>query len=462
MKNTKYIIISLVVILTTCFVIPANAQSIPTVTIDKPIKDMTIPELQTKIAEILSVIQQLQALITQLTGSTDISSIPSSYTFNTSLSYGTSSMEVKYVQIFLNQDPDTRVSSTGPGSPGQETTYFGTKTKQAVIKFQLKYKNNISAAAGYAISCTGYVGKGTRQQMNQVLNTYRGGQAPSPSPTPPSSGTYCGDNIAQRPSDQGTIEDCDGLDLRTKTCVTQGYTGGTLSCNTDCLFNTSQCTGTGPGGTTTPPSGGVIAPQPTGPVCGDNTDNVCPSGCTHSQDDDCTYCGDSIIQSPNNEGISEVCDTLKLNNQTCITKGYTGGTLQCSSNCLTFDTSICTLPAPPNQAPVLTTIGNKSINENQELSFTILATDADNDPLSYSVQPLSSGAAFNTTNRTLTWTPTYAQSGTYTLTFTVSDGALTDTETITITVQEVCNITTCQALNHECGTYNDNCGGTLN
>jgi len=60
MKNTKYIIISLVVvILMASFSI--HAQELPNIpTLDKPISQMTIPELQAKIEEIIEVIKQLQ------------------------------------------------------------------------------------------------------------------------------------------------------------------------------------------------------------------------------------------------------------------------------------------------------------------------------------------------------------------------------------------------------------------
>ena len=43
-------------------------------------------------------------------------------------------------------------------------------------------------------------------------------------------------------------EQCDGTDLAGQTCVGLGYVGGTLSCNTNCTFNTSACTSGGGGG----------------------------------------------------------------------------------------------------------------------------------------------------------------------------------------------------------------------
>ncbi|MHC4302647.1 MAG: InlB B-repeat-containing protein, partial [Planctomycetota bacterium] len=88
--------------------------------------------------------------------------------------------------------------------------------------------------------------------------------------------------------------------------------------------------------------------------------------------------------------------------------------------------------AVPNRAPVLSSIGNKSVQENATLSFTVSATDADGDPLAYSAQNLPGGATFS--SRTFRWTPSTAQAGTYQVIFTVSDGQATDSETVTITV----------------------------
>jgi hypothetical protein len=91
-----------------------------------------------------------------------------------------------------------------------------------------------------------------------------------------------------------------------------------------------------------------------------------------------------------------------------------------------------------NDAPALDAIGNKSVNENGLLTFTILATDPDGDSLTYSALGLPSGASFDAGTRTFSWRPGYTQSGSYPgVHFEVSDGALTDSENITITVNNV-------------------------
>lgn len=95
----------------------------------------------------------------------------------------------------------------------------------------------------------------------------------------------CGDG-----SVTGT-EVCDGSNLNGGTCITQGFTAGTLTCNSNCLgYNTSACTS--------------------------------------------NLCGNSAING------NEQCDTANLNGQTCQSQGFSSGTLSCAANC-TFNTSSC-------------------------------------------------------------------------------------------------------------------------
>jgi|SRR3989344_5573604 len=54
--------------------------------------------------------------------------------------------------------------------------------------------------------------------------------------------TSCGDSVIQAP------EQCDGANLDGATCDSLGYSGGTLSCASNCVFNTSQCTAPSGGG----------------------------------------------------------------------------------------------------------------------------------------------------------------------------------------------------------------------
>ena len=89
---------------------------------------------------------------------------------------------------------------------------------------------------------------------------------------------------------------------------------------------------------------------------------------------------------------------------------------------------------PGNNAPVLEPIGDKSIQTDEILSFTVNAADLDGHPLTYSATSLPQGASFNADTRMFTWTPQPNQVGDYLVTFAVSDGLEAVSETITISV----------------------------
>ena len=101
-----------------------------------------------------------------------------------------------------------------------------------------------------------------------------------------------------------------------------------------------------------------------------------------------------------------------------------------------FEVIMVTVGSPP----VLDPIGNKTVDEGIQLSFTATATDADlpAQPLTFSLGAGAPTGAAITAGGVFTWTPTEAQGpDTHDITVVVSDGVSTDTETITVTVNEV-------------------------
>jgi hypothetical protein len=89
---------------------------------------------------------------------------------------------------------------------------------------------------------------------------------------------------------------------------------------------------------------------------------------------------------------------------------------------------------------VLASIGSKSVDEADLLSFTISASDPDGDILTYSASNLPSGANFNSGTRTFSWTPAIGDAGDYNVQFTVTDDGSppeSDLEIITITVVDL-------------------------
>lgn len=104
-------------------------------------------------------------------------------TFTRNHMMGQSGGEIMQIQKFLNSMSDTMVSAAGAGAPGNETSYFGGKTKAAVIKFQEKYAADILTPVGLTKG-TGYWGPSTRAKAN-ALNA---GTTP-PGTTPPPAGS---------------------------------------------------------------------------------------------------------------------------------------------------------------------------------------------------------------------------------------------------------------------------------
>jgi mono/diheme cytochrome c family protein len=100
-------------------------------------------------------------------------------------------------------------------------------------------------------------------------------------------------------------------------------------------------------------------------------------------------------------------------------------------------------------APVLSAVNNKSVLAGSTLSFTVSATDPDGDDITYTADgtvgpnanPFATNppAVFDMSGRSFSWTPQSAQAGNYSVRFTATDNstdALSDSETITITVQD--------------------------
>ncbi len=69
------------------------------------------------------------------------------------------------------------------------------------------------------------------------------------------------------------------------------------------------------------------------------------------------------------------------------------------------------------------------------ISFTVTATDPDGDKVTLAITgALPLGSSFASATGVFTWSPTAAQTGPFPITFTASDGTLTTTKTITITI----------------------------
>ena len=145
-------------------------------------------------------------------------------------------------------------------------------------------------------------------------------------------------------------EDCDMSDLGGQSCVTRGFTMGTLACTPTCQFNTSGCStavcgnGVLDAGETCDDGNATAGDGCTS--CAVNAGYRCmgaPSSCS-------TFCGDAMIVG------GEQCDGSNLAGQSCISRGFTGGSLSCHPTLCSFVTTACTTVS----------CGNGTVNPGEE------------------------------------------------------------------------------------------------
>jgi hypothetical protein len=95
-----------------------------------------------------------------------------------------------------------------------------------------------------------------------------------------------------------------------------------------------------------------------------------------------------------------------------------------------------------NQAPILAAIGPQLVTEGLNLNFGVSATDVDGTTPVLTAEDIPLNATFidigNGTG-TFNFNPDFAQAGSYNVRFIASDGALADTEMVTVTVNDAGN-----------------------
>ncbi|NQT35557.1 tandem-95 repeat protein, partial [bacterium] len=130
------------------------------------------------------------------------------------------------------------------------------------------------------------------------------------------------------------------------------------------------------------------------------------------------------------------------------TPGYNDSgeyTLTCTVSDAEFDVdeAVTIIVNNVNRAPVWIDIPESvSVNEAEELSFMVEASDPDGDDLSINAESddLPDGWQFNDNGNgtgVFTWTPTYDESGNYLVTFTLSDAEFNVAADVSITVNDV-------------------------
>ncbi len=152
-------------------------------------------------------------------------------------------------------------------------------------------------------------------------------------------GAVCGNGLIEGP------EYCDGNQLGGETCVTLGYSTGTLLCNANCEYDTSNCRHeAGCGNGVVDELEDCDGENLNGQTCQTLGQGTGVLGCLESCRFDisrCSLCGNNQIDG------GEECDTDQLGALTCESLGFAGGTLLCGSDCR-VDTGNCLLASCGN------------------------------------------------------------------------------------------------------------------
>jgi hypothetical protein len=133
--------------------------------------DMAKEQISKTLAQ-LDDIREVRAPERKQVITVNVEGIPEEFSFNRELQEGSQGVDVKYLQIILNADPDTMVAQQGPGSPGEEGESFGESTARAVKAFQRKYTDEVLRPAGLILS-SGIVDEYTRDKLNAILEENR-------------------------------------------------------------------------------------------------------------------------------------------------------------------------------------------------------------------------------------------------------------------------------------------------
>jgi len=150
----------------------------------------TAEELQQQIDALLAQIAELQQQLSDLGGgdgevSGDCPANCAGVTLERNLQLGMTGDDVKCLQSLFNTDDSTKVAETGAGSPGNETSYYGSLTKAAAVKFQEKYSEDVLAPWGLTAG-TGFFGSTSRAKANELLTAL----CATPTPTPTECAEY--------------------------------------------------------------------------------------------------------------------------------------------------------------------------------------------------------------------------------------------------------------------------------
>ncbi|MCD4759753.1 hypothetical protein K8R33_02615 [archaeon] len=115
-----------------------------------------------------------------------------------------------------------------------------------------------------------------------------------------------------------------------------------------------------------------------------------------------TFCGDGTIQTPNDNGIDEVCDGTNFGGLTCADYSYDSGDLSCINDCQTIDTSGCY--NSPDCTFTSASWSASEVEEGTQVSLTIDGSNCEGETISlelYEVDDWLIATNYNSVSETL-------------------------------------------------------------
>ncbi|MEK7173869.1 MAG: peptidoglycan-binding domain-containing protein [Patescibacteria group bacterium] len=178
-------------------------------------------DLQAQIQSLLATIAALQSQLNTMQGGGSMMPGAGQCAFTRDLTMGVQSEEVRCLQKYLNSAGHT-VSTSGAGSSGNESMYFGALTRAAVSKWQAA--NGVSPVAGY-------FGAKSRAKYNSLVATL---PPPTPIPIPTPTKPQCSDGVdndSDTKVDHPADPDCTDVNDTSEAAAVKG-TGVTVGAGT--------------------------------------------------------------------------------------------------------------------------------------------------------------------------------------------------------------------------------------
>jgi RHS repeat-associated protein len=119
------------------------------------------------------------------------------------------------------------------------------------------------------------------------------------------------------------------------------------------------------------------------------------------------------------------CGEITLENARSAFEAWRSTDFNCNGDELTrIDDAVCIVNQLPKgiEPPVFDPLDTQTVAENQQLDFSVNATDVDSASLTYSAGRIPANSSFSAATRTFDFSPDFTQAGRYDISFKVDDG----------------------------------------